>query len=147
MQPELGLVCITYSDEVRYRALTRKRLLQFTPDVQTTMLRELYRDNLARLNKAIDFCLEQNIKLYRLTSALFPFADTEIGANALDEIADDMRRTGERAVAQGLRVVLHPDQFCVLSSDSPHVIENSILILRTHASSTCSPYHARRGRR
>jgi UV DNA damage endonuclease len=30
-------------------------------------------------------------------------------------------------------LVLHPDQFVVLSSDSPHVIENSIKILETHA--------------
>lgn len=132
MKPELGLVCITYSDAVRYRALTRKRLLQFTPEEQTAMLRDLYRDNLARLNLAIAFCRDNQINLYRLTSALFPFADTEIGAGVLAEIAEEMRLTGGRAIAQGLRIVLHPDQFCVLSSDSPHVIENSILILRTH---------------
>ena len=29
--PQLGLVCITHSDAVRYRALTRKRLLQLDP--------------------------------------------------------------------------------------------------------------------
>jgi UV DNA damage endonuclease len=27
-RPQLGLVCITTSDAVRYRAMTRKRLLQ-----------------------------------------------------------------------------------------------------------------------
>lgn len=132
-RPELGLVCITFSDAVRYRALTRKRLLQFDIAEQAAMLRELYADNLARLNLAIDFCRDNSINLYRLTSALFPFADTEIGAGVLDGIAEDVRRTGERAIEQGLRVVLHPDQFCVLSSDSPHVIENSILILNSHA--------------
>ena len=29
IEPRLGLVCITHSDEVRYRTVTRKRLLQF----------------------------------------------------------------------------------------------------------------------
>jgi len=131
--PELGLVCITFSEAVRYRALTRKRLLQFEADEQLAMLRDLYRDNLARFERAIDFCLTNDIKLYRLTSAFFPFADTDIGRVVLEEIAEDVGRAGRRAMETGLRVVLHPDQFCVLSSDSPHVIENSILILSTHA--------------
>ena len=47
--PQLGLVCITTSDAVRYRALTRKRLLQFGAAEQKALLRELYADNLARL--------------------------------------------------------------------------------------------------
>ncbi len=130
--PELGLVCITISDAVRYRALTRKRLLQFDAARQVEMLRDLYTDNLARFNAAIDFCAAHDIKLYRLTSAFFPFADTEIGRGVLEEMTEDVRGVGLRSIATGLRVVLHPDQFCVLSSDSPHVIENSILILSTH---------------
>jgi len=118
---------------VRYRALTRKRLLQFGEAEQLIMLRDLYRDNLARFGKAIDFCQGHDIKLYRLTSAFFPFADTEIGKRVLEEMTEDAGRVGARAMETGLRVVLHPDQFCVLSSDSPSVIENSILILSTHA--------------
>lgn len=131
--PELGLVCITFSDAVRYRALTRKRLLQFETDEQLEMLGDLYRDNLARFELAIDFCLANNIKLYRLTSAFFPFADTSVGKGVLEAMAEDVGRVGRRATQTGLRVVLHPDQFCVLSSDSSAVIENSILILSTHA--------------
>lgn len=131
--PQLGLVCITFADTVRYRALTRKRLLQFSPEMQASTLRELYADNLTRFRVAIDFCRREGIKLYRLTSALFPFADTEAGADVLAEMSDAVRRAGEESMARGVRVVLHPDQFCVLSSDSPHVIENSILILSTHA--------------
>ena len=47
--PRLGLVCITTSDAVRYRALTRKRLLQLDAEEQRRTLRELYADNLSRL--------------------------------------------------------------------------------------------------
>jgi UV DNA damage endonuclease len=57
--PQLGLVCITTTDAVRYRALTRKRLLQFDMLEQKRMLRELYSDNLVRLNNALDFCSER----------------------------------------------------------------------------------------
>ncbi|HYP02688.1 MAG TPA: hypothetical protein VER76_21050, partial [Pyrinomonadaceae bacterium] len=131
--PQLGLVCITTSDAVRYRALTRKRLLQFDASEQKRMLRELYADNLARLNRALDFCVEHGLRLYRLTSGLFPFADDEAGADVLEEFADAAGLTGERATALGIRLVIHPDQFVVLSSDSEQVVSNSIKILETHA--------------
>lgn len=131
--PQLGLVCITVSEAVRYRALTRKRLLQFTPEEQRETLTKLYSDKRARLEAALDFCTQQNIKLYRLTSALFPFADTPLGEEVLTELSEAVRLTGQRALLLGVRIVLHPDQYCVLSSDSPAVIENSIKILSMHA--------------
>ncbi len=131
--PNLGLVCITQSDAVRYRTVTRTRLLQFPPAEQRRMLHVIYAENLVRLNRALDFCQQHELKLYRLTSGLFPFADDPLGAELLDEFADEARRTGARATAQSLRLVAHPDQFVVLSSDAPHVVENSIKILRLHA--------------
>jgi len=132
-RPRLGLVCITHSDEVRYRALTRKRLLQFDAVEQRRRLRELYADNLARLNRALDFCAARGLSLYRMTSGLFPFADDEAGAGVLEELGEDLARTGARAGALGVRLVLHPDQFVVLNSDSEQTIANSFKILETHA--------------
>ncbi len=133
LRPRLGLVCITHSDEVRYRALTRKRLLQFEEAEQKRMLRGLYADNLARLNRALDFCAARGLSLYRMTSGLFPFADDEAGADVLEEFRAELARAGERAAALGVRLVLHPDQFVVLNSDSPQTVANSVKILETHA--------------
>lgn len=132
-QPRLGLVCITASDAVRYRALTRKRLLQLEPYEQRRVLRELYRDNLSRLDRAVSFCHEKGISLYRITSALLPFADDPAGEPLLQEFAGVMRGVGERAASLGVRLVLHPDQFVVLNSESPQVVANSVKIMRTHA--------------
>ncbi|MEG5017499.1 MULTISPECIES: UV DNA damage repair endonuclease UvsE [unclassified Microcoleus] len=131
--PELGLVCITTSDAVRFRTVTRKRLLQLSETEQETVLRELYADNLKRLDKAIDFCSANQIKLYRMTSALFPFADTDLGEAVLHSMTEELRNTGDRAISLNIRLVLHPDQFVVLSSDKPDVVANSIKILATHA--------------
>jgi UV DNA damage endonuclease len=118
---------------VRYRTVTRKRLLTFDAAEQRRVLRELYAANLERLNRAIDFCRASDLSLYRITSGLFPFADDPAGEDLLEEFRDEARRTGERANALGLRLILHPDQFVVLSSDSPEVVSNSVKILRTHA--------------
>ncbi len=133
IRPHLGLVCITTSDAVRYRALTRKRLLQFESHEQERLLRQLYADNLARLNAALDFCTARGLRLYRMTSSLFPFADDEVGGHVLEEFRGELSATGERAKQAGLRLVLHPDQFVVLNSDSPQTVANSIRILETHA--------------
>lgn len=129
----LGLVCITNSDAVRYKTITRKTLLSLEPEQQTERLRALYQENVNRVNLAIDFCKANDINLYRLTSGLFPFSDDPMGADILDEFAEQLSDAGNRANANGLRVVMHPDQFVVLSSDSENVVENSVKILRMHA--------------
>lgn len=131
--PILGLVCITASKAVRYRTVTRKRLLQFSETEQQEILRNLYTENLQRLNQAIDFCRANEIKLYRLTSNLFPFADTQLGERILNEFDEELLQIGKRAISAGIRLVVHPDQFVVLSSDKSEVIATSIKILAYQA--------------
>ncbi len=131
--PQLGLVCITASDAVRYRTMTRKRLLQLDEVEQKNALRQLYAENLSRLHAAIDYCNAHDIRLYRMTSSLFPFADDHVGEDVLEEFSEAIAAQGQRALDSRIRLVLHPDQFVVLSSDSPQVVENSIKILAMHA--------------
>lgn len=132
-RPQLGLVCITATNEVRFRTITRKRLLQLSVLEQQQILKELYGDNLQRLDTALDYCVAHNIRLYRMNSALFPFADVSPGTIVLAQLQDALRQVGDRATALGIRLVLHPEQFVVLSSDKPEVVENSVKILQTQA--------------
>lgn len=132
-RPNLGLVCITHSDEVRYKTVTRKRLLQFDAGERKRMLRDLYAANLARLSGALDFCAARALRLYRMTSNLFPFADDEAGSDVLEGFAEELKRASARAAELGIRLVLHPDQFVVLSSDSAATVANSVKILESHA--------------
>ncbi|MEW6496137.1 MAG: UV DNA damage repair endonuclease UvsE [Cyanobacteriota bacterium] len=131
--PQLGLVCITTSKEVRYKTVTRKRLLQFSEGEQEKTLENLYNENLQRLNLAIDFCLKNEIQLYRITSNLFPFADTELGEKVLNQFNEKLGEIGKRVQVAGIRLVVHPDQFVVLSSDNPDVVATSIKLLKMHA--------------
>ena len=133
LKNNLGLVCITTSDAVRFRTVTRKRLLSFDETTQREMLRVLYAENIERLRKAIEFCVENDIRLYRMTSGLFPFSDEAFGAEILEEFAVQLAEIGKHALDKNLRLVLHPDQFVVLSSDSEVVIVNSVKILKMHA--------------
>ncbi|MEG3437567.1 UV DNA damage repair endonuclease UvsE [Pannus brasiliensis CCIBt3594] len=131
--PKLGLICITAGDEVRYRTVTRKRLLSLSTAEQERTLRDLYAENLRRLHKALEFCHRENIFLYRLSSNLFPFSDEAIGRTVLDEFTETMHEIGEKSRRFSIRLTLHPDQFVVLNSDKPEVIENSRKILQTQA--------------
>ncbi len=133
LKNNLGLVCITTTDAVRYKTVTRKRLLSFDEPTQREMLRSLYQENINRIGNAVDFCQSNDINLYRLTSGLFPFSDEPIGAEILNEFAEQLSAVGKRAIENNLRIVMHPDQFVVLSSDSENVIENSVKILKMHA--------------
>ena len=133
IKSNLGLVCITTTDAVRYKTITRKRLLTFDEDGQGQRLRELYAENTSRLENAVAFCRENEIRLYRISSEIFPFSDEPFGHAILTEIAERLAAIGESAATAGLRLVMHPDQYVVLSSDSDAVIANSIKILRMHA--------------
>lgn len=131
--PNLGLVCITVSNEVRYRTVTRKRLLSFPLHEQESLLGELYASNIGTLLGAVDFCAQNGIHLYRISSQIFPFADDPIGMDILSRFHEELAAVGQRATATGLRLAIHPDQFVVLNSDSPAVVQNSVKILTMHA--------------
>jgi UV DNA damage endonuclease len=69
-----------------------------------------------------------------MPSSIFPFFDEDIGREVLQQtLAPALARTGKRATELGIRLVMHPDQFVVLSSDSPDVVANSVKILQMHA--------------
>ncbi|HEX8611739.1 MAG TPA: UV damage endonuclease UvsE [Telluria sp.] len=133
MSPQLGLVCITQSKEVRYRILTRKRLLDLSPEGRRKLLDEIFRDNIHAFDTALRYCEREGIALYRIPSSIFPFADEDVGRDVLQPLAGALARSGQRAIAKNIRLVMHPDQFVVLSSDSPEVVANSIKILQMHA--------------
>ncbi|ARV63058.1 UV damage endonuclease UvsE [Nostocales cyanobacterium HT-58-2] len=131
----LGLVCITFSKEVRFRTITRTRYLALPEEQRETALKVLYRENLERLDLALTFCVQNSLQLYRMTSNLFPMSDLEdeVGATVLEKMSADLAKIGQRAARLGIRMVLHPDQYVVLSSDSPQVVASSLKILNRHA--------------
>ena len=131
--PKLGLVCVTASNEVRFRTVTRRTLSKLSESEQQEKLKKVYTANIERLAKAIAFCNKHNIQLYRLSSALFPFSDEPIGRELLSQFAPQLKEIGSTATENRIRLVLHPSQFVVLNSDRQEVIDNSIKVLKTHA--------------
>jgi UV DNA damage endonuclease len=132
-RPNLGLVCITVGPEVRYRTTTRTRLLALPEADQITLLKGLYRDNLRTLWGAIDYCAASGIRLYRVTSNLFPQIDHPVAKGVFETFAPAMAGFGAHATQHGVRVLIHPDQFVVLNSESAAVARQSVAIVQDHA--------------
>lgn len=131
--PHFGLVCITIGPEVRYRTITRTRFLSLHDAAKRAALDELYRHNVRTLFNAIDYCHARSIRLYRVTSNLFPQVDHPIGQEARDALAGEMADFCRHAERHHVRVVIHPDQWVVINSESPTVVGNSVAILKDHA--------------
>ncbi len=131
--PRLGLVCITHGQQCRFRTTTRSHYLKLPHSRKQLELARLYWDNLARLHWTIGFCARRNIQLYRATSGLFPLSDEPVGEAVLRGMAGNLSSIGRRAKRLGLRIVLHPDQFVVLNSESDGVVRTSRIIMDKHA--------------
>lgn len=131
--PQFGLVCITHSQDCRFRTITRSRYLSLGEPERERALRELYWDNLARLHWTLTFCDRHQIRLYRATSSLFPLSDEPLGEAILRSMAANLSSVGRRAKRLGVRVLLHPDQFVVLNSEREKVAATSVVILQKHA--------------
>lgn len=127
--PQFGLVCMTASERCRFRTITRTRFLSLSALEQEKALEEVYWSNIHRTENALSFCAQNEIYLYRLTSSLFPMSDEAVGTRVLKRFAATLSSIGRRAERLGIRVMMHPDQFVVLSSDSRTVVRTSIKIL------------------
>jgi UV DNA damage endonuclease len=133
--PHLGLVCITAGPEVRFRTITRTRYLSFPQEQRRAVLHELYADNVARLTGAAAYCVAQGIRLYRMSAALFPMLDLlgdDNGEQVLTALEPELAAAGAAFTEAGIRVLVHPDQFIVLNSERPEVVETSVRVVGWH---------------
>jgi UV DNA damage endonuclease len=124
----LGYACIALGSP----ATTNRscRLANATPQ----RLRELTAANLAGLLALLRYNEDLGIRLFRISSALVPFASHPI--NALpwwDEFATLLAEAGAFAVSRGMRLSLHPGQFTVLSSPRPEVVSAAVADLVYHS--------------
>lgn len=96
-------------------------------------LKELISYNLGSLENMIDFNIENNIFLYRISSGLIPFGSSPV--NQLDWSSlykEDFQRIGKKIHAHKMRVSFHPGQYTVLNSPTPDVVERAIEDLDYH---------------
>jgi len=90
--------------------------------------------NVADLERIIDWNEQNGIKMYRMSSDMMPWA-TEYQFEQLkdwNEIAIILKRCGDKATKYGQRLSFHPGPFNVLVSPKEAVVQNTINDLEVH---------------
>jgi UV DNA damage endonuclease len=90
--------------------------------------------NVADLERIIEWNEQNGIKMYRMSSDMMPWA-TEYQFEQLkdwNEIAIILKRCGDKATKYGQRLSFHPGPFNVLVSPKEAVVQNTINDLEVH---------------
>ena len=96
---------------------------------------ELALANVKDLKTIILFNNEHKIKLFRLSSGIFPWSD-DYNLSDLkdyDEILKVMSEVGKMATDAGQRLIMHPGPFNCLASPNQKVVDKTIRELNCHS--------------
>lgn len=97
-------------------------------------LLDLIAHNLNSLENIIDYNISNDIKLFRISSDLIPFASNPV--NMLpwwDIFVSKFSDIGEKIRNSGMRVSMHPGQYTILNSPYEDVVKRAIKDLNYHA--------------
>jgi UV DNA damage endonuclease len=131
----LGYACI--NTELNKQKITTNRGM-----IKRTFLKrgipyasQLALKNISDLIKILEWNTGHDIRFFRLSSDLFPWS-SEYSLKDLpdyEEISEGLKRAGDYARANGMRITTHPGPFNVLGSPNQDVVTKTIKELETHA--------------
>jgi UV DNA damage endonuclease len=127
-----GLCCQFVDAPIKFRTATHRYVAGLAPEVRREYLAAIVRDNAAALAAAAEHCHALGIGAFRITSQFFPLATHPLSGYTLDTLDPTgaleraVRAAGGVATRLGVRLSFHPDQFVVLNSENPRVVESSL---------------------
>lgn len=96
--------------------------------------RETVENNLACLQKILDYNVAHHILFFRISSDLIPFASHPICTILWqDDYRDQFKTIGRYIKKNHMRISMHPDQFIVLNAKDNDIVQRSIKELQYHA--------------
>ena len=136
----LGYACINMELNARKgddRITTNRSMIKKTfNDKGVDYASELILQNVIDLNQIIDWNEQNNIKFFRLSSEMFPWASEYYqdwdSVPHIDLIKIWLENAGLKAEEYGQRITSHPGPFNVLVSPNENVVQNTITDLTIH---------------
>jgi len=136
----LGYACINMELNARKgedRITTNRSMIKKTfNDKGVDYASELILQNVIDLNQIIDWNEQNNIKFFRLSSEMFPWASEYYqdwdSVPHIDLIKIWLQNAGLKAKEYGHRITSHPGPFNVLVSPNENVVQNTITDLTIH---------------
>jgi len=135
----LGLCCIFRDQPIKFRNTTVKSIGSMDRDAARLKLSGLCLTNADALLAALEFCAEQGIGCFRINSQILPVKTHAVCGYDISELPDGdeiIRRfqfCGRFAKQHEIRTSFHPDQFVVLNSPRPDVVDRSVAELEYQA--------------
>jgi UV DNA damage endonuclease len=135
----LGLCCIFRDAPIKFRTTTATAIKRLSRDEGRKKVADLCAANAAALMEALQFCSANGIGSFRVNSQILPVkTHPDVGYEVKElpggrEIVAQYQKCGAFAKAAGIRTCFHPDQFVVLNSPRPDVVEKSIAELEYQA--------------
>ena len=128
----LGLCCIFRDEPIKFRNTTATAIGKMKRADALVKLSGLCMANAEALLAALHFCAENGIGCFRVNSQILPLKTHPECGYAVDDLpeGDEIVRRFKKcrrfAKRHNLRTCFHPDQFVVLNSPRPDVVEASI---------------------
>lgn len=136
MPHNVGYCCINLTLQKQHSTTTNRGMIQRTFKARgLKYASELALMNAIDLVKIIEWNAANNIKVFRISSDIFPWG-SEYNLEDLPDfqrISYFLHKAGTLAKSTGQRLTAHPDHFVKLGSDKPHVVDNSIKDLELHS--------------
>ena len=139
----LGLCCKFLNEPVKFRTTTVTALLKLDRKASLEKISHICFENALTLEKALQYCAENNIGAFRVSSQILPAKTHPKAGYDIDElpnsqkIIDQFKSCGKFAREKNLRLSFHPDQFVVLNTPRPDVLEHSVAELEYQAQVAC----------
>lgn len=125
---KIGYACLVMGvNKVDFKSCQLKNL-------NNERLITIIKHNLEVLERIIDYNIENDIKLFRITSDLIPFGSSPVNKiNWWDQFQKEFFLIGEKIKTSKMRVSMHPGQYTIINSLSQEVVYRAIDDLKYHA--------------
>jgi UV DNA damage endonuclease len=135
-----GLCCQFVDADIKFRSATHRYVAGLPAGERREYLAQIAWDNAEALTQAVAECRRLGIGAFRINSQVLPLATHPVSGYTLGDLDDHVGLLEDafahvRPLAHelGVRLSFHPDQFVVLNSERPSVLEASVRELEMQA--------------
>ena len=130
MNIRLGYACISKTLDI-----TSSHTITYTNYEKTRnkeeKLIEITNKNLNNLEEILKYNIKKNIHFYRMSSKIIPLAThPNIKLNLLNIFKEKLEHIGNIIKENNIRVDIHLDEYCVLNSTNPNIVNSTINIIK-----------------